>query len=75
MESDKPVNNTGMAPNTYLQPGQRGSVIDFEDKDSIGKDDELAVNLEAEEKITPFVVFLTVSGIFVNRVYGVKVCK
>lgn len=40
------------------------NVIDFNDKDYEGNqlnDDELAVNLEAEEKVTPFVVFLTVS--------------
>ncbi|TIC22221.1 hypothetical protein E3Q12_02833 [Wallemia mellicola] len=38
--------------------------------DSSTKDDELAVNLEAEEKVTPFVVFLTLAAAVSGMLFG-----
>ncbi|TIB16773.1 hypothetical protein E3P92_01201 [Wallemia ichthyophaga] len=46
---------------------------DFNDKDYEGNqlnDDELAVNLEAEEKVTPFVVFLTCAAAVSGLLFG-----
>lgn len=57
-----------METKNYVETYNRDrNVIDFNESegslpfgDNSIKDDELAVNLEAEEKVTPFVIFLTV---------------
>lgn len=61
-----------MEHKNYVETYNRDrNVIDFNESqgslafgDSSTKDDELAVNLEAEEKVTPFVIFLTVGLLY-----------